>query len=214
MIAMSLERGQVPAAGLATPGAVQRAPVRTALRNATHARHMRMHGLEPFQAILDKRFPLGDYLRLLKSLLEYHSAVADSGSRFGWTNLSSCTQRLAFLRADIRSLGGVTRQQSRHLNLGSPEETLGALYAAEGSMLGGRVIAVQLDYLFGSTSQGRSFFIGSKDDGLNWRKLLAVLECRCAAAPELDQAINGALFSFDLFERCVITSVSRDPRFP
>ncbi len=205
---MELERGQpLPVAPLARPGAAKRAPVRTALRNATNGRHMRMHGLEPFQKILDQRLLLDDYLRLLQSLFDYHSAVTAAAARFGWTTLSSSTQRLTLLQADIRSLGGIAGRQSSHLELGSPEEALGALYAAEGSMLGGRVIAGQLDYLFGSTSQGRSFFVGSKDDGLSWRKLLAVLESRCAVSPELDRAIYGALFSFELFERCMITSV-------
>jgi heme oxygenase len=165
-----------------------------------------MHGLEAFQSILEERLPLNDYLKLLLSLLDYHSTMTAAASQFGWTNLCSGTRRVALLHADIRSVGGFARNQSRQWKPGSPEEALGALYAAEGSMLGGRVIAGQLDYLFGSALLGRSFFVGHKDDALSWRRLLATLEARCAGSREVERAIKGALFSFELFERCLITS--------
>lgn len=71
-------------------------------------------------------------------------------------------------------------------------------------MFGGRVIAGQLDFLLGSSLDGRRFFVGSEGDGQRWRELLAVLETQCAADAALDQAIDGARFAFGLFERCVV----------
>ena len=71
-------------------------------------------------------------------------------------------------------------------------------------MVGGRVIAGQLDYIFGSAPDGRRFFIGSPGDRARWRTLLAALEEHCATAGAVDRAIGGALFAFDLFEQCVL----------
>lgn len=70
-------------------------------------------------------------------------------------------------------------------------------------MLGGRVIAGQLDFLFGAGLDGRRFFSGSNEDGARWRNLLAVLEMRCAANGTLEQATVGAHCAFSLFEQCV-----------
>ncbi len=197
------------AAAVTTASAARRAPVRAALRAATHGVHMRMHELEPFRAISDARLPLEEYLRLLQSLLAYHSAIATVAAQFGWSHLSSGARRLPLLRADLRTLAGSNLRQAVEWKPGTPEEVLGALYAAEGSMLGGRVIAGRLDYLFGSSSKGRSYFIGSPDDGASWRNLLAVLELSCASAAGLERATSGALLSFELFEQCVEFACSR-----
>jgi heme oxygenase len=164
---------------------------------------MRMHGLKPFNAILEARLPLEEYQRLLQALFLYHSAIAAAAAQFGLSDLSSATRRLALLEADMRSIGATALKRAVEWKPLAAEEVLGALYAAEGSMLGGRVIAGQLDYLFGSSPQGRRFFLGSRDDGADWRMLLAALELRCTAPHHLRRAAAGALQSFQLFEYCV-----------
>ena len=185
--------------------AAVRAPVRAALRRSTLAAHERMHSFEPFQSIAEGRLTLDRYLPLVQSLLLFHSAIGAAVAHSGWASISSAQVRRALLDDDLRALGGVALQQSVHWRPRSSEEALGALYAAEGSMLGGRVIARQLNFLFGSAERGRRFFIGSPSDSANWRKLLAVLEERCTAARALDRAIGGALVGFQLFEECLTT---------
>ncbi len=198
---------QPPTSVLVTPWVSSRAaghsPVRAALRTATHATHERMHRLEPFLAILDGRLYLDKYLPLIQSLLVYHSAIASAAAQCGLADLSNAESRLALLESDLRSVGGVPLRQSFGWQPATPELALGALYSAEGSMLGGRVIAAQLDYLFGSVSAGRQFFLGSRNDNANWRRLLSALEERCTTASALDETISGALFGFKLFGRCI-----------
>lgn len=80
---------------------------------------------------------------------------------------------------------------------------LGALCAAEGSMLGGRVLARQLDDLFGSDEDGRRFFLGSVDDRVNWARFIDVLKEAWAPCRPLDLAISGALRTFKWFEQCL-----------
>lgn len=203
--------GQITAAPIVTARAAQRAPVRAALRDATHEVHMRMHRLKPFRAILEARLPLQEYLGLLQSLGVYHSAIVTVAAQFGLSHLSSGVRRIPLLQADLLSLGGSELRQAVEWKPGSAEEVLGALYAAEGSILGGRVIAGQLDYLLGSYSTGRSFFVGSPDDGASWRNLLAVVEASCASAADLKRATMGALLGFELFEHCVTSSCFRRP---
>jgi heme oxygenase (biliverdin-IX-beta and delta-forming) len=179
---------------------------RAALRLATDSTHHRMHGLDPFARIAEGRLPVGQYRSLLQSLFRFHSAVGRAARQSGWRRISSALPRLALLRSDLDFLGGEVPGPA-DWHPGTGEAVLGALYAAEGSMLGGRVIARQLDYVFGSGQPGRRFFIGDKQDGKNWSRLLAVLEETCARPPALDAAIRGALGTFDWFEQCVTVPV-------
>lgn len=196
--------GRMPVATM--PAAGRAAPGRVALRAATHAAHERMHRLAPFRAILEGTLEADRYPTLLQSLLLFHSTVRAAAADCGWSKYSSAPLRMRLLRRDLRFLGEPAPRPSIAWQPGSRDAALGALYAAEGSMLGGRVVAAQLDYLFGSALDGRRFFVGSPDDGARWRNLLAVLEERCAAKSALDQAIGGALLAFGLFERCVMTN--------
>ena len=178
--------------------------VRAALRRSSDASHQRMHGLKPFALIAAGSLPMSGYRSLLSSLFIFHSAVRAEAHIAGWSQLSSAGRRLDLLRGDLIFLGGKVPSRKCVWQAGPREAALGALYAAEGSMLGGRVISRLLDYAFGTGRDGRQFFIGDQCDGRNWAKLIQVLEARCARADALDAAIAGALRTFDLFEECIL----------
>ena len=178
--------------------------VRTTLRAKTDATHQRMHHLKPFAEIAAGTLPLAQYRQLLQSLLLFHRAVERQAQQAGVSQLSSSGHRVDLLRSDLCYLGGdempapVSGWQA-----GAGGAALGALYAAEGSMLGGRVIARQLDYAFGAGEDGRRFFIGEKSHGATWSRLLVVLEDSCSEPSALEDAIRGALSTFAWFEHCV-----------
>jgi len=176
---------------------------RTALRQATDASHQRMHGLAPFAQIAAGTLPMKQYRQLLQSLFLFHAAVGQTARRGGWSLLSSSGQRLGMLRSDLAFLGAAAPEPDFSWQAGPREAALGALYAAEGSMMGGRVIARQLDYAFGSSQDGRRFFMGDKGDRANWLRLIGVLESTCQTSRELNAAIVGASRTFDWFERCI-----------
>lgn len=178
--------------------------VRDRLRAATMGAHERAHGLDAFAAISNGTLTADRYRELLKSLLAFHAIIGFGAAAYGWSSLSSAPQRLALLQRDLLFMGGAAPPNAAAWTLRSQYAALGALYAAEGSMLGGRVIAGQLDFLFGAGVDGRRFFTGSKGDGTRWRTLLDVLKTRCRANGPLDEAIGGALFAFSLFEQCVV----------
>lgn len=162
-----------------------------------------MHHLDVFEAIADGSLTPARYGRLLQSLMVFHALVGAGAALAGCRSLSSAARRLVLLDSDLRSLGHAPPTPATAWRPRSRPAALGALYAAEGSMLGGRVIAGQLDFLFGAGLRGRRFFIGSKADGGRWRNLLAVLETECSADKPLAEAIDGASFAFGLFEQCV-----------
>ena len=140
---------------------------RAALRQATDATHQRMHGLEPFAQISEGTLTISQYRQLLQSLFLFHSAVGQVARRGGWSVLSNSTQRLDLLRSDLAYLGGVLPVPDLTWQPGPREAVLGARYAAEGSMMGGRVIApnsINAD----SNQEGRRFFIGDNSHRSNW----------------------------------------------
>ena len=173
----------------------------TSLRSATHATHIRLHGLHQFQAIAEGRLDRAGYADLLRSLHAYHSAIADAAEAGGLQHLSSSRHRRCLLEADLATLDAAPAGQRPGLNAPGREALFGALYVAEGSALGGRVIARQLDYLF-DAAEGRTFFKGAGDAGPHWRAFLRALANDNGEAA-LPQMIAGAEASFALFERCV-----------
>lgn len=176
---------------------------RAAIRLATHDKHQLMHSLAPFERIAAGTLLFSCYGRLLQSLFVFHSAVGQAAGRAGWSHLSSAETRLDLLRSDLVHLGCRVPTLTKPWQAGPGEAILGALYAAEGSMIGGRVIARQLSFLFGTEQQGRRFFIGNENDRVNWSRLIKVLEETCAHSRQLNLAVDGALRTFDLFQDCV-----------
>lgn len=184
---------------------------RAALRLATNDTHQRMHGLKPFAQIAAGTLPIGQYRDLLQSLFVFHSAVGQVARNGGWLSLSSSETRLDLLRSDLAFLDRAVPTSIVDWQAGPGEAALGALYAAEGSMLGGRVIARQLDYLFGSQVEGRRFFVGCPDDRAKWACLIGVVEEACGHGRPLDLAISGALRTFEWFEQCISPSSNARP---
>ncbi len=198
----------MPLVNIGTPS---RLGARAALRLATNDTHQRMHGLKPFAQIAVGKLSTGQYRNLLRSLFVFHSAVSQIARNAGWLCLSSSKTRLQLLQSDLAFLGSPVPTFIPEWQPGPCEAVLGALYAAEGSMLGGRVIARQLDYLFGSKVEGRGFFVGGPDDRTNWASLIRVLEETCAHGRSLDLAVSGALRTFELFERNISRSSNGKP---
>lgn len=177
---------------------------RAALRDVTADIHLAMQDLAPFPAIAQERLTRTRYSRLLQALFVFHSAVAVAARRSGWSSVSNSTEKLDLIVSDLSRLGAFAPGWISDWRPGCPQSVLGAIYVAEGSMMGGKLIARQLDYLLGDSDEGRRFFIGrGQPDSFKWRRLLAVLEAGLAEPRALDSATAGALAAFDLFETCV-----------
>jgi heme oxygenase (biliverdin-IX-beta and delta-forming) len=177
---------------------------RGVLRDATAAVHTRLHRAAPFAALADGRLNRRGYATLLGSLLAFHRAVAP-GTLRGRAAIGDRRDRgarLARLEADLAHLGGAPIR-SIAAPAWNDNEAVGCLYVVEGSMLGGKLIHRQLDYLFGRESAGRSFFGGTADDGRRWRELCDRLETYGATDDRLAAMASGAVATFALFETCL-----------
>jgi len=176
-------------------------PVRTALREATDEVHRRLHGVPPFQAIADGRLALADYAALLGRIHAFHLLIEQACGAALSGLLPS--RRIALLEADLSALGAAPAPPPSWHPPRGEAAALGALYVAQGSIMGGKLIHRQLDYLFGKAEAGRTYFRGSRDDALRWRMLCLRLEQDGAAPDALPAMIAGAQGAFALFGRCI-----------
>ena len=179
--------------------AVSQNTVRFRLRNATAATHERMHALKPFRDLHDRVLALADYRRLIAGTQYFHSAACDTVRAAGIAAHASSARRLGLLALDLDYLNVAVIPSGRR-QCASVPAALGWLYVAEGSMLGGKVIARQLDYLFGRSSDGRRFFSGTPEDASSWRLLCRHLDGLDADEDEVEQMIAGAEAGFAFFE--------------
>lgn len=180
--------------------------VRAALRRWTADVHERLHGAPAFAALAGGRLDLPAYADLMSRLLGFHRAVAPTVSR-GLDRLGLSGDRhrarLARLEYDLAAIGPCVPPVVA-APAWSDDAAVGCLYVVDGSTLGGRVIHRQLDYLLGPSDAGRSFFGGTPDDPLCWRRLCAALERYGAETPSrLSAMAEGATETFALFETCL-----------
>ena len=178
------------------------ATVRSALRTATEEVHERLHHVRPFADIAAGRLGRAGYAALLGCLHRFHITL-EAGCGDAWGAAARSGDRIARLEADLDHLGAAPPPgPAPWCPPDAPGAALGCLYVAQGSTLGGRVIARQLDYLL-PDSRGRSFFAGGPEDGARWRALCALIEREGGIPAQRAAMIAGAEAAFALFERCL-----------
>lgn len=178
-----------------------RGSLRQALRVATAAPHARLHLHAGFAAIQNGTIDLIDYRSLLVRLYGFHAAfeAAADGTR----------ERSAWLEDDLAALGVddhalvSTARCDALMMLDTPARRFGAFYVVEGSTLGGRHLARDLDSLLGITGiAGRRFFLGrGTDTSAAWNAFLERLASFLASTPSAEEeVVAGAVATFDIFE--------------
>ena len=174
---------------------------RAVLRNTTLDVHQRLHRHDGFAAVQNGTITIAAYRHLLVRLhgfyVPFEMAADVAGERSIW------------LKDDLRALG-VDPNGPRSPDLcpdipvsRTPEARLGALYVVEGSALGGRELARNLNGLLGADAiSGRRFFIGrGAGTGVAWRSYLAQLEAYAADQAARPRITHAALETFAVFER-------------
>lgn len=168
----------------------------SALRAATGAIHERMHQARPFAALAKGQLSITGYAGLLEKIATFHLTVRPG--------LDVDEARLALLARDLDALGSPMPCALPEVSPASAAAKLGWVYVVEGSALGGKVIFRQLDYLFGSSPEGRRFFRGSGSTSRRWRALCQELEVRGDQRDGLAELTRGAQQAFALFEEIVV----------
>ena len=185
------------------------ASARTELRHATVAVHERLHRVPAFAALAAGQLDRVAYLGLLGRLYGFHDPFEAAVAQAGPPGLQPAQWRRAhLLRSDMAALGqsdAAIGELPRHPALSSqwsPAHAMGCLYVVEGSTLGGRQLARQLDPLLPvSDTAGRTFLLaGTGPDHIRWRDFCAALDaCGADPAPRAEM-VAGAMEAFHCFE--------------
>ncbi|CAN2532420.1 hypothetical+protein [Methylocapsa aurea] len=180
-------------------------PARAALRDATRAAHLRLHGHPALAALAAGTIAPTQYLQLLARLYGFHlpfeRALIEAAPRHGvdlriGARAHLLARDLVDLGAKREAIAGLPMATAPALR--SPGEWLGALYVREGSTLGAARLAAALDPLLGAGNpRGRRFLSGG--DAESWRECCAALEegARRGLLPEI---VEGARASFQAIE--------------
>ena len=167
--------------------------VRGALRAATSRMHERLHEMRPFREIAEQRLSRRCYTDLFGRIAALHLGLGET--------LGIGQERRELLFQDLDALGAAPPSGIAWTTPETSAARIGCRYVVEGSALGGKVIYRQLDYLFGSSDEGRSFFRGSAADVDRWRTLCRLIEDKGCEESSLASMICGAQSAFSLFER-------------
>jgi heme oxygenase (biliverdin-IX-beta and delta-forming) len=176
------------------------AGLREALRAATSEVHERLHGHDGFAAVQAGTIDGKAYRHLLSRLYGFYRPF-EAAARLA-------PQRTRWLEQDLEALGVCAVSRVTLPRCAAfpprlcPDHVLGARYVVEGSALGGRGMARQLDALLGpGVMAGRQFFSGhGADTGSAWRDYLALLAREPRPMPQCSAIIDGANATFATFE--------------
>ena len=189
--------------------------LRDHLRSTTQDIHARLHGHRGLAAVQDGTIDRAAYTALLGRLYGFHRPFELAAKM--------SPERTLWLEHDLAVLGvDADRRSALACCTGfprsaSPAYILGARYVVEGSALGGRGLARQLDGLLGNGTMAGRRFLGSEEaaggygrrffsghgaqTGAMWRKYLD----RLSAAPNTrsvrTEVTNGATATFAIFEQ-------------
>lgn len=194
--------GQVAQVGNATiPDAISLGALRDVLRSATSKPHERLHRHDGLAAVAAGTINRSAYTALLGRLYGFHHsfelAAKHIPERTQWLEID-----LATLGVDAATLAELPRC-TVFPAIASPDYLLGASYVVEGSALGGRGLARQLDGLLGTGNiAGRRFFSGHRTEtGEVWRSYLARLSAASTATASRAAIVAGAVETFTIFEQ-------------
>ena len=174
--------------------------LRDALRMATTEVHKRLHRHSGFAAVQSGTIDHRNYITLLIRLYGFYSPFEAAAQL--------APERTRWLEIDLAALGVSPvvcgeLPRCKFPQPFSPDHILGARYVVEGSALGGRGMARQLDKLLGTeVTAGRQFFSGhGAATGAVWREYLVLLSAIPSSALRCTAIIDGANATFATFEQ-------------
>lgn len=160
------------------------------LRTETRAAHDRIEAAFDLAGSLASR---AAYIDLLRRLHAFHRAFeAAAGPRLAGTAIGAYLGREALLRRDLAALGAEQDTDAPAFAYPGRPEALGAAYVVEGSMLGGVMIAREVERHLGlGPESGNSFFAGyGRDTARTWKAFCAELDQ--LADPATDDRVLAA----------------------
>lgn len=172
-----------------------------ALRSATAVVHERLHAHPGLAAVQAGTINLSAYTALLSRLYGFHQPF-ELIAALGHHRSTWLENDLAILDVDADKRAALPCCAA-FPETTSQEYILGARYVVEGSALGSRGLARQLDNLLGvGVVAGRHFFSGyGTDTGRVWRDYLMQLEAVPDVGIKWAAVVEGSTETFAIFEQ-------------
>lgn len=180
---------------------VNTATLRDALRSATDDVHERLHAHRGLAAVQAGTIDRSKYRALLSRLYGFHRPF-EVLARIAPNRTTWLESDLAVLGIDAGQRAALPRCAAFPEKV-SREYILGARYVVEGSALGGRGLARQLDDLLGlGMIAGRRFFSGhGAATSVVWRDYLVLLSSVPDVGTKRAAVIEGPAEAFAIFEQ-------------
>jgi heme oxygenase (biliverdin-IX-beta and delta-forming) len=174
----------------------------TRLKEQTRARHERTEALLFADKLLTATLSREEYGQLLTIHYRFHQALEtalDGQADFFADYDREARRKTPWLVADLEQAGLTLPETATQLfENWTGQQLLGAIYVAEGSTLGGRVIANALRQTPGLSGLTSRFFGGYGDQtGPRWKTVGTYLTQRANSLD--DEIVNGANQAFDYF---------------
>jgi len=175
------------------------AGMRERLRLATQPAHCQLHHHPLLEGLIGPALTAPHYRAILAALWGFHAPCDQllAGA------MPPRSPRSPLLAADLRTLGVdaealAALPQVTPPSLERPAQRLGLRYVLDGSILGGKVIAVRLKHNLGIGAEtGGGFFASAGLDAENqWGIFVATLDSLLPSEPARAEAVTAALAAF------------------
>lgn len=171
--------------------------------------HERLHGVPVFAALAQGKLGRASYTGLLGRLYGFHApmeqAVAAALDNEAYGLDPQSWRRAHLLRNDLLAMGYGSADIGHLPAIAatpalSRAAAMGCLYVMEGSTLGGRHLARQLDTMLPGDA-GRQFLLGSTQPGhVRWSEVCTALDACGADEQRLGEMTRSALRTFECFD--------------
>lgn len=176
------------------------------LKTRTRDHHDRAEASPAMQAVVSPDLTRAGYRDHLARLLAFYGPTEAAlarvdGLREALPDLDDRLVKAAWLREDLDRLGDAPDLPAAPAPAWTAPEALGALYVIEGSTLGGRIIARELERSVGVTPDAGGRFYASYGDarGPMWTAFKEALDRLGDARPEaVDDVVRAAGDTFDV----------------
>lgn len=190
----------------ASASAARQASLPVLLRAATAAAHARIEANPVLSRLLADDLSRDEYAAILARLHGHHAPAEAAIAAWAATaalpaglHLDRRLDRTGRLAADLAALGVSPHVLPRAVvpRPGNDAEAWGLLYVLEGSVLGGQVIARQLQRRLAIGPASGAGFFAPPGAGARWRSFRALLEASALPATDVAGAANAAFARLD-----------------
>lgn len=187
------------------------------LKHSTAAVHKELEAASGSQKIFDHSYSLSQYAVMLQSSYTFNHAVEKHfeayEKHFEELNLPG-RYKCKYLLQDLQELNAAIPVSNKNIMLQNAAQFLGALYVAEGAMLGGQVIKKQLqkNAAFINCTAFRYYTCYGENLRSRWMEFIEVLNDFGQKYPEQkEDVLAGAMGGFSFYKALVPVAAAGMP---